>query len=249
MTMKAPNPDRYRSDGTSSQHGFSLVELLVTISIIAVLLALVLPALSSARGSARDVGCLSNLRQVGIGLAAYATDFGGRHVGFSGTHRYAGGGTAGDAVGEGWMETLGGDGYTTPPDLGISGGKLWNCPRFEVGDVASYFLSARWLSTHGRSHLREEDVRVPAEFLLVADCTRPGSYAAPVGTASIGFDDVDKDDAMAESWLFAATGGVNLHGRGNAAVAAGGNAQIVSEDDSSRMSFDPKDGRVAWSDL
>ncbi|MEL6796184.1 MAG: type II secretion system protein [Planctomycetota bacterium] len=54
--------------------GFTLIELLVSIAIIAVLIGILLPALASARGSARQLLCLSNTRQTAIGWQIYAND-------------------------------------------------------------------------------------------------------------------------------------------------------------------------------
>lgn len=142
----------------SSRLGFTLVELLVVIGIIALLVAILLPSLARARRQAMIVAELSNMRQVGLAVIMYANDNRGRIPGANGN---AGGymsshevirerlfGYTFDPVA--WQFVKGGTAYLEPsmqlpgPDAWGPSSRVWGCPMSGEDQQAFRYGSSWW---------------------------------------------------------------------------------------------------------
>ncbi|BCM88399.1 hypothetical protein IAD21_00230 [Abditibacteriota bacterium] len=65
----------FSSQQREGRRGFTLIELLVVIAIIAILAAILFPVFARARESARRTSCVSNVKQLGVGMQMYVQDF------------------------------------------------------------------------------------------------------------------------------------------------------------------------------
>ena len=114
-----------KQDRAGDLAAFTLVELLVAIAIIAVLIALLLPALSRSRQKANKIQCVSNLRQLSLGLQSFITSYQVYPTFFGGTNN--------DDQSWCWQNQLVRGGFgASQPNMKDFGEGVWKCP------------SARW---------------------------------------------------------------------------------------------------------
>ncbi len=115
-----------QSQKRKSMQGFTLIEMLVVISIIALLVAILLPVLSASREVARTSLCLSNQRQLGLTMTIYSSDFDSYFV------PYWDGYTTSSKYFEIWWPAV------LIKETQLKTVKLFVCPAFETPDVQTF---------------------------------------------------------------------------------------------------------------
>lgn len=123
----------------SAQHAFTLIELLVVISIIAILAALLMPAIGMVRQMALATKCQSSLRQVGLGMMGYTVDWEGYHAPLKTKAAWCGKNPADWAYGVHWHDLVNPYVEQDPQhfgDVNLSG-VMWGCPAWKGAGVGA----------------------------------------------------------------------------------------------------------------
>ncbi|NLO06640.1 MAG: DUF1559 domain-containing protein [candidate division WS1 bacterium] len=214
----------------SRDRGFTLIELLVVIAIIAILAAILFPVFARAREKARQSSCLSNVKQIGLGMMMYVQDYDER------------------------FPVL----YYTPPAPAvrvdvvmminpyINNLQVWDCPSAARTTARPYSSLAHW--SYGYSKMihgvKAALIQRPAEIVMFADATMdsygPGRLTDPRGSsedapmvtngfnphiASNDFSGVTADNSRWDSGANGGRPGMNFcprhNGQGNVNFADG----------------------------
>ena len=226
---------------TKNAGAFTLIELLVVIAIIAILAAMLLPALSSAKQRAWTTSCASNLRQVGIGLRMFADDNEELYP-ESGTDIHWGTVDAVPPQGSGkagWMEQI--ITYTATTNVYRCPGNV-QLPATMQGPF-NYFNGdrAQYIQGGAFGAVRSTAILFPSQYVLSGDtCGIPNVTS---GEAGGSFDplDADKDD-YSQNCVGGPTNGSpyelwQVHSQGQNILFADGHAKWYKGYDTNDMTF------------
>jgi prepilin-type N-terminal cleavage/methylation domain-containing protein/prepilin-type processing-associated H-X9-DG protein len=177
---------------TSSRAAFTLIELLVVIAIIAILAAILFPVFAQAREKARAITCVSNVKQIGLGVMMYIQDFDE-----TGPYAYNCLGWWGDVI-DPYVKMRGNsDGGQGSP----TGAGLWHCPSDTVSTTEplspSYgvnaVISGASQNSCGGTGAFQEDTQPLAAIQSPADVVWCGDGSRDLNVATHTFNEIAID--------------------------------------------------------
>ncbi len=159
MQLVSSCPLAITRDGKSRYNGFTLIELLVVIAIIALLAAILFPVFGRARENARRTSCLSNMKQLGLGMMQYVQDYDDVYPGHFG----------GNGGSERWPQMI---------NPYVKSNQIYNCPS-RAGDfpyTGDYNTAGRigygmndWLNKYWEADSTLASIQRPSETLWIAE--------------------------------------------------------------------------------
>lgn len=206
---------------TRQNKGFTLIELLVVIAIIAILAAILFPVFASARQSARQTACLSNLRQIGSAIHMYIQEYDGVLPWTCGSSRNPGEQLGSGMMMGGWHGRNDGVELTDLMAPYTKNNSIWFCPSISRSNRAHLAPDATWTY---------EKIGTTYQYNLFKWCLNMGMGPGmifggqPLDSAvnpsswPMVFDDPCYGGMMVESWIAAPhTKGINVvYGDGHA---------------------------------
>ncbi len=156
-------------------HGFTLIELLVVIAIIAILAAILFPVFAKARAKSWESTCLSNMKQIALGMLMYTQDYDGRYP----MYRYSAPMPSGpnDLY---WA-------YAIDPYIGANVARpmnakhlsVWKCPGAKVqaddgnekwyGGAYSHYAASVRLTSPSSGPAKDAEVKYPSQTMLISE--------------------------------------------------------------------------------
>ena len=197
------------------QRAFTLVELLVVIAIIAILAAMLLPALARSKAQAQCAACENNLRQLGLATEIYLGDYANFFF-----NRCQAPVTAGQQWWFGWLAS-GTEGqrafdlstgvlfaYLNGSDVRLCPSPVWNSPQFKLKGtnvIFSYGCNSYLFAGQNQKPISASNIMRPADTALYADAAEVDDFLTYNGQSL-------RNNPMFEEWYYVDTNSVYPNG-------------------------------------